>query len=443
MRPHSIRSLLGIAAVLVAAVVVALAFGVSTHSPTAQAQAAGDDPRLINITNLDQLNAIRWDPDGDGTVLDVNQTLYEDAFGLEAGGSKCEDADGCTGYELMTDLDFEGSDYATGTGWIPIEEFDAVFDGNGHTISNLFIDMDIHGSGDVGFIGRLAANAVVKDLNLTDIDVTVTNVAEPNPDSGVLEVGGLAASSTGAVESSYVSGDISVVNTQRFVYVGGLLGRTSGTTTGSGAAVAVNVQTPSRAIAGGLIGIADAEVDGLIVRDSYATGDVMVSADNFVVAGGLIGSTGLAGSNRGTITGSYATGNATVMAAGGVGVAEAGGLAGLTLGDIVASYATGDATVIASPGITQIYVGGLVAVTDSNIVASYATGDATAINNGDGSEFAGGLVGVFSTEFSRPPRCQNHSSRQLFDRQCPCNRDWAECRCRWTGGLRWHLHRPA
>ena len=67
MRPHSIRSLLGIAAVLVAAVVVALAFGVSTHSPTAQAQAADDDPRLINITNLDQLNAIRFDPDGDGT----------------------------------------------------------------------------------------------------------------------------------------------------------------------------------------------------------------------------------------------------------------------------------------------------------------------------------------------------------------------------------------
>ena len=330
----------------------------------------------------------------------MNVSDYEAAF-PDAAGPTC--ADGCTGYELMADLDFEGSDYATGTGWIPIEEFDAVFDGNGHTISNLFIDMDIDGSGDVGLIGRLTANAVVKDLNLTDIDVTVTNVAEPNPDSGVLEVGGLAASSTGAVESSYVSGEISVVNTQRFVYVGGLLGRTSGTTTGSGAAVAVNVQTPSRAIAGGLIGIADAEVDGLIVRDSYATGDVMVSADNFVVAGGLIGSTGLAGSNRGTITGSYATGNATVMAAGGVGVAEAGGLAGLTLGDIVASYATGDATVIASPGITQIYVGGLVAVTDSNIVASYATGDATAINNGDGSEFAGGLVGVFSTEFSRPP----------------------------------------
>ena len=35
MRPHSIRGLLGIVAVLVATLAVALAFGVSTLSPTA------------------------------------------------------------------------------------------------------------------------------------------------------------------------------------------------------------------------------------------------------------------------------------------------------------------------------------------------------------------------------------------------------------------------
>ena len=38
MKSHSIPSLLGIAAVLIAALVVAIAFGVATDSPTAQAQ---------------------------------------------------------------------------------------------------------------------------------------------------------------------------------------------------------------------------------------------------------------------------------------------------------------------------------------------------------------------------------------------------------------------
>ena len=192
MKAHSIRSLLGIAAVLAAAVVVALAFGVSTHSPTALAQAADDDPRLIDITTLEQLNAIRYDPDGDGTSSS-NVSDYEAAF-PNASDRTC--ADGCTGYELMTDLDFEGSDYATSTGWIPIEEFAATLDGNGHTISNLFIDMEVDGSGDVGLFGRLAVSAVVRGVRLTDIDITVTNVAEPDPQSGILDVGGLAASST-------------------------------------------------------------------------------------------------------------------------------------------------------------------------------------------------------------------------------------------------------
>ena len=42
MKSHSIPSLLGIAAVLIAALVVAIAFGVATDSPTAQAQATID-----------------------------------------------------------------------------------------------------------------------------------------------------------------------------------------------------------------------------------------------------------------------------------------------------------------------------------------------------------------------------------------------------------------
>ena len=425
MRPHSIRGLLGIVAVLVATLAVALAFGVSTLSPTAQAQAQEidydtDDDGLIEINNLEQLDAIRYDLDGDGDVFGNDGDAYKGPDGAfpngitDTGGNAhmgCP-ATGCNGYELNTSLDFnDDSSYAdatankgiwtTGAGWTPIGDdsdgLAATFDGNGYTISNLFINVVVDGDAEVGLFGRLAASTVVKNLNLTDIEVTVTNVAEPTPDSGILEVGGLAASSTGAVESSYVSGEISVTNTQRFAYVGGLLGRTSGTTTASGAAVMVNVETLNRALAGGLIGRADSDVNGPIVRDNYATGDVMVSADNFVAAGGLVGA------GYGPIMGSYATGNATIMAGGDSSFAEAGGLVGLALGDIVASYATGNATVIASDAGRQVYAGGLVAVTDSNIVASYATGDAIAINHGDGSGTAAGLAGDVTPEFTRTP----------------------------------------
>ena len=64
MKSHSIPSLLGIAAVLVAALVVAIAFGISTDSQTAQAD-SHDDATLINVTNADELAAIRYDSDGD------------------------------------------------------------------------------------------------------------------------------------------------------------------------------------------------------------------------------------------------------------------------------------------------------------------------------------------------------------------------------------------
>ena len=73
----------------------------------------------------------------------------------------CDGLDGCTGYELVSDLDFdtngsgapdEGDEYWNdGRGWAPIGQssgfgfhedasFRATFDGSGHVISNLFID---------------------------------------------------------------------------------------------------------------------------------------------------------------------------------------------------------------------------------------------------------------------------------------------------------------
>ena len=78
-----------------------------------------DDPSLINVTTLEQLDAIRYDTDGDGIA---SSQVYTDSFGTPS----C--AGSCYGYELMNDLDFRESKWAedaTGPdavsgGWPPI-----------------------------------------------------------------------------------------------------------------------------------------------------------------------------------------------------------------------------------------------------------------------------------------------------------------------------------
>ena len=103
------------------------------------------------------------------------------------------------GYELDADLDFDtngngsagtGDTYwNAGAGWEPIKaaptpgvisfgaDFRAIFEGNGHTIANLFIDRD---SDDVGLFGRTWFS-VIRHVGLIDVEV-----------SGSSNVGGLA-----------------------------------------------------------------------------------------------------------------------------------------------------------------------------------------------------------------------------------------------------------
>ena len=129
-----------------------------------------DDDQLIEIDSLAKLNAVRWDLDGDGAVAAGNATAYAAAFPGAAAGMGCPDggdADAlgnCAGYELTADLDFDtDGDGAThengvgdagdayhngGVGWEPIGNnvsppsnyYRAVFRGNGHVVSNLFVN---------------------------------------------------------------------------------------------------------------------------------------------------------------------------------------------------------------------------------------------------------------------------------------------------------------
>ena len=362
-----------------------------TPPPTVNGKYDGDGDRLIEVSNLEQLSAVRYDVNGDGRPdRDSDSLVYSLAFPVGGTEAVCDKR--CHGYELAGPLDFgEAGSYASGavrsgwtsgSGWEPIgvdtsgRRFSATFDGNGHTVSNLYIDRAIGSdlSSGVGLFGVAGESSVIRGIGLVNAEV-----------HGYSRVGGLVGKHSGTINDSYATGTV----TGSDDYVGGLVGENSGQVSDSYAASTVS----GGADVGGLVGlhsgtISDSyatgsvtgsgnSVGGLVGRstgpisDSYATGSVTGSGNSF---GGLVGEVG---SNK-TVIASYATGSVTGSGnsfGGLVGYARSGAT-------FTASYATGNAS-----GDSQI--GGLVGYgSDITVIASYATGSVTA-----SSSNVGGLVG--------------------------------------------------
>ena len=323
-----------------------------------------DDDGLIEIATLAQLDAVRHDLNGDGTAdFGDGAAAYLAAF-TETGDQVACGGLGCTGYELSADLDFDtnGSGDADtgdaywndGAGWVSIggagsviagskilrNPFLSIFEGNGYTIANLFIDTQ---KNIVGFFGHTdstsLAVSVIRNVGLIDVDV-----------SGNIHLGGLVGDNRGIITNCYVTGLVSGDG-----MVGGLVGDNYGPITDS----YVSVSVSGNDMVGGLVG---RNYDA--ITNSYTTRSV--SGDGYI--GGLVGN------NYGPIAASYATGHVS-------GNNVTGGLAGRHRGTITASYATGRV----SGGYD---IGVLVGIDGNNstVVASYATGRVS----GDG--YIGGLI---------------------------------------------------
>ncbi len=324
-----------------------------------------DDDGLIEVSSLAQLDAIRYDLDGDGSP--TNSTAYDAAFSNPATGMGCPST-GCTGYELTTNLDFDtngdgeadaGDTYwNSGAGWEPIggenSEFGATFEGNDNTIASLYINRNLSG---MGLFGYTAAHSDIKRIGLVGANVT-----------GRWNSGGLVGVNKGTITGSYVSGRESSVTG---VYnVGGLAGlsQNTGTITGSYATADVNGEGE----VGGLVG-----QNGGPISASYATGDVTgIGSGQVWRVGGLVG--GWQGPDIDQpISTSFATGDVT-------GYGDVGGLIGGMRQPIANSYATGDVT-----GNSKVggLVGGTSALSTTTITYSYSTGSVT------GSSDVGGLLG--------------------------------------------------
>ena len=269
----------------------------------------GDDDNLIDVSTLAQLDAMRYDLNGDGFVDGATWQPYYTAFEEAALGMGCPG--GCVGYELTADLDFDtdgsgeiddADDYwNAGEGWNPIGDrtnrFEATFEGNRRTIKGLFINR-VGARGDYsGLFGETGSTSLIRRVELVDVNVT-----------GDDNVGGLVGEGTGEIRSSYVTGSVSGDHR-----VGGLIGLNAG---------AVNASYATARVTAGEFGggLAGRNAGNAWIRASYATG--RVSGDN---SGGLVGS------NSGGVAASYATGR--VLGSTGV-----GGLIGKGTGGIRSSY---------------------------------------------------------------------------------------------------------
>ena len=238
-----------------------------------------DGDGLIEISNLEQLNAVRHDPDGDGQPTPESHG-YAAAFPPSAAVPSCSP---CRGYELTRSLDFDDpSSYASGkvnpqwtagTGWQPIEVLTTTFEGNGHTIRNLYINRIANAVGLFGSLG--GPNATVRGLGLVDVDV-----------SGHLWTGALAGGNQGTITGSFATGRVSGK---------GPVGMLVGENGWQGKIIACYAAgtVEAKGLGGGLAGLGDGAISA-----SYAAVDVSSEGG----AGGLIG--GL----EGRVIASYAVG---------------------------------------------------------------------------------------------------------------------------------------
>jgi hypothetical protein len=294
---------------------------------------------IITIGALNQTDFDEWL--ADDKLLDVNERLYQEngyyvvknvtdfkellAFGQN---STLE-------FRLTNDLDLGNEPNF----YIPY--FAGQFDGNGHKISNLSLNLTF--ASNIGLFGYLAGDREITGVGVENVTIT-----------GASSVGGLVGANwEGTVRRSYSTG--SVTGNQ---YVGGLVGCNYGESTVEDSYSASNVFGGKHV--GGLVGYNKHEVS-----NSTFTGSVNGTED----VGGLVGS------NGGPVSESYSTGSVT-------GYTSVGGLVGFNEVDYV-SFSSSNCTVEGSYD-----VGGLVGYNKGGTVSnSYSTGSVS------GERRVGGLVG--------------------------------------------------
>ncbi len=194
-------------------------------------------------------------------------------------------------YKLTADIDLHGS---AENPWTPIGSYDifddddynytpftGTFDGDGHTISGLYINSSNHEN--YGLFGYVNTNGTVKNLTVSG-SVTATN--------NLSNAGGVVGENLGTVTNCCYTGSVSGSN-----HVGGVVGENLGTVTNCYNTGSVSGSSS----VGGVVG--HTSTSGSRISNCYNTGSVSGSSD----VGGVVGFNG----SSCTVSNCYNTGSVT------------------------------------------------------------------------------------------------------------------------------------
>ena len=223
---------------------------------------------LLGLTTITGLPARAFDA-GSGTPTDPYQINgWRDLDSIKS------DPSATSSYKLMVDLDSDTPDYDNyGNAWTPLGNtttpFMGNFDGNGHNINDLIIDM--RESNYVGLFGKTGDQAIIRALGMEDASVL-----------GQEFVGILAGENGGLISQCYTAGQVSGRNR-----VGGLSGgnASTGYIYNSYSTAAASGYQTGWADIGGLVG----GQGGSEIINSYATGAVSGDSNYAIHLGGLLG----------------------------------------------------------------------------------------------------------------------------------------------------------
>ena len=221
------------------------------------------------------------------------------------------------------------------TNWTPIgndsNQYKGTFDGDGHTITGLSVDIQSDNTIYAGLFGFLGEGGTIKNLSLADSKITCSG--------NRVYAGGVCGWNTGTIQNCYNTGDVSGTGTSSYgyVYAGGVCGWNTGTIQNcynTGEVSGASTSTFNPVNAGGVCG---ANAGGTI-QNCYNTGDVSGEGTQYVFVGGVCGTN----ENSATIINCYNTRD--VSGTSSYGYVYAGGVCGANgnSATIINCYNTGD-----------------------------------------------------------------------------------------------------
>ncbi len=256
-------------------------------------------------------------------------------------------------YELRRNLDFNdplsyadtrnmnlwsANDDRSNPGWEPIPRVNGfssyTFDGNGYTISNLYINR----ASTIALFRQVNVGSIISNIGLINVDIRGNN-----------SVSGLIAFSGGMINSSYVGGSVKIGGNAN---TGGLVGQNGG----------IIADSYVIATSGTIVGLGDNT--GGLVGYNFSVGTIRNSGTNVEVRGNA-GVGGLIGRNEGAVRNSFARGSVT-------GNRHIGGLIGRSINRfgrrivVINSYSTGD-VIEGDVGSGSPNLGGLIGLPDRSI----------------------------------------------------------------------------